>query len=307
MTRDASRSIALRTSLALGAWCVPVCIASAQGNPDVYLASLTIRPVAAPAGVQVGVPRNVTDRAGYDNQPSFSRDGTALFYTSTREDAQADIYRFDLAKGTSTRVTMTAPESEYSATEIPAGGALSVIRVERDSTQRLWRIPLGAGSESVILPALKPVGYHAWADDNRLAMFVLGTPSALVLGDVRTGRADTLMRNIGRSMHRIPGGTHISFVSKAYEENWWIMDLDVDTRGMRPIAKLPRGTEDYAWLPDGRLIAGSGSLLLVCDPAKTAAWDVVAELSQYGVTSITRLAVSPDGARLALVAVPAKK
>jgi len=279
----------------------------AQGaarDPDIFLASLG----GGRGVVTVGAPRNLTARPGYDNQPSFSRDGSALFYTSTRDDAQADIYRIALASGAITRVTQTAPESEYSATEVPGGGALSVIRVERDSTQRLWRIPLGrgAGAERVYLPALKPVGYHAWADDTHLVMFVLGTPSNLVVGDLATGRADTVMVNVGRSLHRIPGTNHVSFVSKAYEENWYVMDLDVATRESRPIAKLPKGTEDYAWLPDGRLVAGSGSKLFVADPKGAVSWDEVADLAGAGLTSITRLAVSPAGDRIAIVAIPTK-
>lgn len=275
--------------------------AGAQGETDVFVATLDTRAGA----VHVGVPRNVTNRVGYDNQPSFTRDGGAIFYTSTREDAQADIYRYVLATGRETRVTRTAPESEYSATEVPGGGAISVIRVERDSAQRLWRIPLHGGEESVILPALKPVGYHAWADATHIAMFVLGDPPVLVLGDLTTGRSDTVMANIGRSLHRIPGGRHISFVSKAYENAFWVMELDVDSREMRPLARLPQGVEDYAWLPDGRLIAGSGSKLLVCDLSTRATWAEVADLKDAGISGITRLAVSPRGDRLAIVGVPA--
>ena len=297
--RPRAACVAVVAALAWGA--TPL---GAQGDPDIFVASLG----GGRGAVSVGTPRNVTARPGYDNQPSFSRDGRTLFYTSTREDAQADIYRIDLASWAITRVTRTAPESEYSATEVPGGGALSVIRVERDSAQRLWRVPLApdAGEERVYLPALKPVGYHAWADDTHLVMFVLGTPSNLVVGDLTNGRADTVMVNVGRSLHRIPGTNHVSFVSKAYEENWYVMELDVATRESRPLAKLPKGTEDYAWLPDGRLVAGSGSKLLVADPKGSAAWEQVADLAGAGLTSISRLAVSPNGDRIAIVAIPAK-
>lgn len=281
-------------------------VARAQGASDIFVATLDTRGDS----VRVGPPHNVTRRAGYDNQPSFTRDGGAIFYTSTRDDAQADIYRHVLATGRTTRVTQTAPESEYSATEVPGGGALSVIRVERDSTQRLWRIALRGGRtgpETVLFPALKPVGYHAWADATHLAMFVLGSPPVLVLGDLATGKSDTLMASIGRSLHRIPGGRHISFVSKAYENANWVMELDVDTRAMRPLARLPQGVEDHAWLPDGRLVAGSGSKLYVCDLSKRATWEEVADLAGAGVGGITRLAVSPNGRHIAIVGVPASR
>ena len=145
--------------------------------PDIYLASLTVER----GSVTVGTPLNITDRAGYDNQPSFTSDGTGVFFTSVREDAQADIYRYDVRTKATTRVTSTAPESEYSATPVDADRAISVVRVERDSTQRLWRFPLDRSAPSVILERVRPVGYHAWANEHTLALFVLGSPNTLQL------------------------------------------------------------------------------------------------------------------------------
>src|SRR5204862_4083906 len=88
--------------------------------------------------VKVETPVNITNRTGYDNQPSFTTDGRAILYTSTREDAQADIYRYDIASKSITRLTKTAPESEYSAIVMPRGDRFSVIGVEKDSTLRIW-------------------------------------------------------------------------------------------------------------------------------------------------------------------------
>ncbi|MEP7381557.1 MAG: hypothetical protein ABI910_07715 [Gemmatimonadota bacterium] len=277
-----------------------VALRAQEAQPDIFLAPLT----STAAGLHLGTSHNVTARPGYDNQPAFAADGRTLFFTSTREDAQADIYRLDVATGRAERVTMTAPESEYSAAQVPGGGAISVIRVERDSTQRLWRLPLASGEGSVLFPSLKPVGYHAWADADHVVMFVLGNPSALVLGRQSSGAIDTIVFNVGRSLHRIPGSTRVSFVSKAYESAAWVMSLDVATRIVQPLTRLPTGTEDYAWLPDGRLIAGSGSMLLVCDLTRDAQWTPFADLAADGVTGITRLAVSPLGDRLAIVAIP---
>ena len=91
---------------------------------DIYLVGLTARDRRPQI---VGAPQNLTKRSGYDNQPGFTRDGSAVLYTSIREDGQADIFRHDLASGTSTQVTRT-PESEYSATVMPDGEAISVVR-----------------------------------------------------------------------------------------------------------------------------------------------------------------------------------
>ncbi len=194
--------------------------------PDIYLATVTLDRGTP----KIGAPMNITDRPGYDNQPSFTWDESGIFFTSVREDGQADIYRYDIAVKGTTRVTSTAPESEYSATAIDSGRAISVVRVERDSTQRLWRFPIGGGTPTVILERVRPVGYHAWADAHTLALFVLGTPNTLQLADTRTAVADTIATGIGRSLHRIPGSRRISFVRKVSPTEWWIESLDPATR-----------------------------------------------------------------------------
>ena len=265
--------------------------------PDIYLAPLQV----ARGEVTVGTPLNFTARVGYDNQPAFMSDGSAVLFTSVREDAQADIYRYDIASRRTSRVTTTAPESEYSAT--PVGrGAISVIRVERDSTQRLWRFPLDGGEPSVILDRIKPVGYHAWADDSTLALFVLGTPNSLQLANIRQQAGDTIATGIGRSLHRIPDTRTISFVRKVSLTEWWLESLDVTTRRTERLTRMPEGVEDYAWLPDRSAICGRGSTLLRWSGRAGDEWRVIADLAGAGVKGITRLAISPRGDRIAFVA-----
>lgn len=266
--------------------------------PDVYLATVKVvqgRP-------SIGATLNITDRPGYDNQPSFSSDDAGIYYTSVREDQQADIYRYDISSKRTTRVTVTAPESEYSATPIENGNAISVVRVERDSTQRLWRFPLNGDAPTVILERVRPVGYHAWADDHTLALFVLGSPNSLQLADTRTGSADTIATGIGRSLHRIPGTNRISFVRKVAATEWWIESLDPITRATTRLIRLPEGTEDYAWFPNGSIICGRDSRLLWWSGKPGDEWRDVADLASAGVHAITRLAVSAHGDRLAFVA-----
>lgn len=282
--------------LALAPACAPSAPPAAAPAPlpgtDVYLVDL------GAGGRPAGAPRNVTRRPGYDNQPAFAADG-AVLYTSIREDGQADIYRFDPAAGSTTRLTRTA-ESEYSPTPLPGGG-FSTVRVEADSTQRLWRFDAAGGSAALLLPEVRPVGYHAWIDSTRLALFVLGEPPTLQLADTRDGLAAVVARDIGRSLHRVPGRAAVGFVDKSLGEEWWIAELDVETRRARRIARLPAGTEDFVYLPDGAALAGEGSRLLRFDRA-TGRWTEVADFEAAGLRSITRLALGPDGRTLALVA-----
>lgn len=266
-------------------------------STDIFLAPLSVengRPV-------IGTPVNVTNRPGYDNQPSFTPDSRAFLFTSVRDDGQSDIYRYELASKQVARVT-TTPESEYSATVMPGGKRFSVVRVEKDSTQRLWSFALDGSDPKVVLESLKPVGYHAWIDANNLALFVLGNPNALAHADVRTGHADTLARGIGRSLQPLPGGAGFSFVARVDSVST-VTTVQWPANSRRALVALPRGSEDIAWLTGDLFLTSSGSKLLYWRNGASALADA-ADFSAAGLTGITRLAVSPDGKWLAIVAVP---
>src|SRR4051812_20180126 len=192
---------------------------------------------------------NLTNRPGYDNQPSFV--GSTLYYTSVR-DGQADIYEFENAQHT--RVTTTAPESEYSAALTPDGNAIAVVRVERDSTQRLWRFPLDGGAPRVVLPDVKPVGYFAWLDSTKLALFVLGNPNTLQIADIRSGKARVVTSNIGRSLQRVPGGRLASFVQRDVRDSakWILKTVAPEPKNdgswdIQTVSTLPDSADYVVW------------------------------------------------------------
>jgi hypothetical protein len=282
-----------------------VMLQAAAGPPatDIYLADLRV----VRDRLTVGTPVNITNRPGYDNQPAFLPDGRSILYTSIR-DSQADIYRYDIARARSTRVTNTR-ESEYSPTPLPNGAGFSVIRVEADSTQRLWAFDLDGTHARLVLDSIKPVGYHAWADDHTLVLFVLGSPPTLQIADAaaRAARGDTIARDIGRSLQRIPGRQSVSFVQRDSVAGPWLQELDVRTRRVTKLAKPPAGggADFFAWMPDGSVLTASGTKLYRWDPKRGGEWEELADLAAAQLTNLTRLAVSPNGARLAIVAAPA--
>ena len=275
-------------------------IAAAQTSPpstDVFVADLQNRN----GHLSVGQPVNITNREGYDNQPMFMPDGASVLYTSIREGTLPDIYRYVFRDKSTVQMTKT-PEGEYSATPTPDGKFFSVIRVEADQTQRLWKFPFAGGAPSLVLENIKPVGYHAWLDDNTLALFVLGRPATLQLADVRTGKAETLESNIGRSLHKHPSHHSITFVHKVSADEWLIKELDPKTRKAEVLTKTLPGSEDFVWTPDGVILSASGSKLFKFEPKKDREWQEVADFSSAGLKGITRLAVSPKGDKVALVA-----
>jgi hypothetical protein len=275
---------------------------------DIYLAAVRMnkgKPV-------VGPPMNITNRPGYDNQPSFTRDSRSVLFTSVHEDAQADIYRYDLRAKTTTRLTNTR-ESEYSATVYGDGARFSAIRVEADSTQRLWSFRLDGSDPRVLFEAIKPVGYHAWVDSTTVAMFLLGRPNALVVADTRGGRVDTVARDVGRSLLPLPNGSGFSFVQRMPDSSWVLMVVDVRGSGRdrstipMPLVRMPPQTDYVAWVAPAVAIAGSGNkLLLWRGSEKSAQWSELVDFTRYGLRHISRLALSPDHTWLAIVAEPAK-
>lgn len=242
--------------------------------------------------------RNVTARSGYDNQPGFTAGGGAILYTSQRA-GQTDIYRYDLASGVTTRVTAT-PESEYSPTVMPSGDRFSVVRVEADSTQRLWSFTLDGSDPALVLADVRPVGYHAWIDGHTLGLFVLGSPPTLRIADTRDGSAHIAATDIGRSLHRVPGRRAVSFLHRV-DGVARLRVHDPATGGFEDLVEPVEDAVDYAWTPGGVLLMGSGSRLFAFEPGRDAAWREVADLSAAGIDGITRLAVSPDGTRIAVV------
>jgi hypothetical protein len=277
----------------------PPATLAAQGPPgtDVWVAPLS----RAGRRLLLGVPANLTQRPGYDNQPAFLPDGSGFWFTRIGADSQADVWRYDFATHAA-RPLITTPESEYSPTPIPGSAGISVVRVERDSTQRLWRFDADGGDPSLVLERLKPVGYHAWAGTRTLALYVLGTPNALVLARPGTDRADTVARNIGRSLQSIPGRRAVSFVQRVDSTSAWLMELDGGSGTVRRLVLLPRGAEYHAWTPDGMVLTSDGATLYVWDPRGAADWHPVADLAGRGLRAVTRLAISPAGDRLAIVA-----
>lgn len=265
----------------------------APPGSDIYLVRLE-----RSAGLYrlAGAPANITATPGYDNQPSFEPDRNGLLFTSAR-DGDTDIYRYDLGAGTTSRLTDT-PENEYSPTVTPDRRGFTVIRGQQQFLERFDR----RGRRPVILfRNIVPVGYHVWADDETLILFVLGDPPTLRRANRRTGQADTVFTNPGRSLHRIPKRRAVSAVHKRGEKDWWIVAYDARAGTVTPIVKTLDGSEDHAWTPDGVLVMASGTTLHQFDPARDSAWRELASLDR-GFGRITRLAVSPDGKRLAFVA-----
>ena len=249
-------------------------------------------------GVSVGKPANVTNNPGYDNQPFFLPDSSGLLFSSNRDGKQTDIYRYDIASKRVIQITRTA-DNEYSPTVTPDGRTFSTVR---GTEQRLWRFDLDGADAGLAWAHRGLIGYHAWLSPFQIAAFILGargSPNTLELMDLRTGAADVIASNIGRSLHVRPRRGTLSFVHKAVNP-WVISELDPATRKVGVITASIEGSEDLAWTPEGTIVMGSKSKLFIWRE-REGRWIEIADLEKAGVREITRLAVSPDGKWIAIV------
>jgi WD40-like Beta Propeller Repeat len=251
--------------------------------------------------LKTATPRRISTDRGYDNQPFYTADGTRLLFTANRDGKQTDIYEFD-RRTERVRVIIATPEGEYSPNLTPDGESISVIRVEADATQRLWQFTAGGTDPRLVLTDIKPVGYHAWIDADQLALFVLGKPSTLQHARVSTGKARVVAENIGRSLHRIPKTSRVSFVHREAADTVWVKEFDPATGAITPLVRLMSGNDerDVAWTADGTLLMSAGTRVLAWRRGDQD-WREVLDVAGHKLGAVTRLAVAPDGRALAVV------
>ncbi len=241
-------------------------------------------------------------RAGYDNQPAFSHDGKWLYYTQGEVAADGlgytDIWRLNLASGSSQQVTST-PVSEFSPLPMPLAPGISTVRVQTDGSQELWSVFIDSERPELRIVSAQPVGYHTWLDADRLALFVLGDPqqgqsNRLELWQPSTDSSRQLADDIGRGLQSGADGS-LYYVQNPSRIMRW------HTGGQAaPIITLYENGQDFGLGPDGSFWHGTGSKIYRYARGDEH-WQLMIDLQQYKLTGITRVAVSPDGSRIAVV------
>jgi hypothetical protein len=309
-----------RRLLLLGATCLAAACSTVREKPadeappktQIFLAPLDL------GRETVGAPRPITDHPGYNNQPSFTNDGSALLFVSNRS-GSINVFRYTIATGATAAITATR-ENLYSPQELPDGSGFSAVRVVTPNANGaeakgppIWRYGWD-GQPVAPMTDVRAVGYYAWVNDQLAAYFVVGSDADIdantaVLADRVTGKTRLMTGKPGRSLGRTPDGRRASFVDKTDPQRWVVAAMGADDDRPVVLVATPAGppgepeadrSEDYCWLPDGSLLMAHGSVLYRWDGRAGSAFQRFADAGKLG-GSIKRLAVSRDGRQLAFV------
>ncbi|MEO5976672.1 MAG: hypothetical protein ABIS36_13860 [Chryseolinea sp.] len=270
------------------------CGLHAQPASEIYLFDLKIKK----GNVSLENGRNITNHKGYDNQPFFHPELPLLYYSSADSSGRTDIKAYNIGSKRTVKITNTN-EREYSPTITPDQQFISCIIQRDNGAQDLGKYPASGGAASVVIDNLT-VGYHVWQNNSTLFLFVLGEPMTLRKYSVVTHRDSVIAENIGRSLHKIPDHSAISFVQKTSSGDWLIKKID-EMGTMSILASTRPDKEDIAWTPDGRIMMSDGNKLLIMTPGTKDSWKEVSIKSDLALKGISRISINPAGSTIALV------
>ncbi|MGB5264903.1 MAG: steroid delta-isomerase, partial [Lutimonas sp.] len=110
-----------------------------------------------------------------------------------------------------------------------------------------------------------------------------------------------IQQKVGRSFQRIPGTDLIGFINYDHEAPE-IYSIHPKTNKMKYIVDALEGSEDMAFTNNGTIFMAKGNQVFKFRPEQDKDWVPVIINSGTELKGITRIAISPDGNKLALVA-----
>ena len=278
--------------------------ASAFPESDIFLFDLTLDGKIASATNG----KNITARPGYENQPAFTPDNESFLFSQSDDD-QTDIYEYFLASGETKRLTETE-NMEFSPIPSPDNQTISFVVDGEKANQSIWHITRENKVPVWTLKQLterEPVGYYGWNHKTGDLIYWSRYGYNIKLAHQSKKRVHYVSGDaVPTTPQIIPGTENFSFVHRQGNGEVWIKELNPETLAIRPIATVVGNNTHYGWAPDGSILMMEGSTLNRWQNSDNG-WQQVADLKTQSVASATRLAVSFDGKKLAVVGVSTKE
>jgi len=255
--------------------------------------------------------RNVSEHAGYDNQPAFFPDGRTMVYTSevaSLADNGLGLHAFFVDLNTWARTPLIGARG-FSPTPTADGRNLMMLR-----EGRVWLHELD-GREVRALTETKDAGYYARFDDRTYALFMNDKDRRIVIYDARAKSLDTRAIGANTAPYRIPGQQAVTFVAEepfprpenagVVARTQFLRRLDLKTREVTTLATIPFKTGgQHVWTSRGTILIASGPTIYEWSPARSEEWKPVYQAEHPDLQGISRVALSPKGDRIALVSTP---
>ncbi|WP_442266770.1 nuclear transport factor 2 family protein [Tenacibaculum sp. ZS6-P6] len=242
--------------------------------------------------------RNISNNKAYDNQPHFYDENTIIF-SSTRN-KQTDIAKYNIRTGKVTFINNTPKGGEYSPQRIPNSKNISAVRLDIDGKQRFYEYDFNTGKNKELIKDLV-VAYPVWFDKNTLVSSAIVNDSLeLNVTDIKAQKSTAIIKNVGRSFHKIPNSDLISFTKKS-DQIWQVWSLNPKTLEKKSITSIMEN-QDMCWLPDGTLLIPNKNVIFKYHPKKDQGWSLFHRFTNEEINNISRITVNKNGTQLAIVA-----
>jgi hypothetical protein len=249
---------------------------------------------------------NITNRKGYDNQPSFSKNGKDIYYVCIGEDKQADVYIYKTGRSKSLRLTFTK-ESEYSPTLIPGKEQLACVTVLQDSSQVI--LPIGIADDKVVewpkyknddkqISSFDSVGYFSFLNSDTILYYKLTTPHSLRAFSIKTNNDAFIAYNPVRGFKTINRHEFIFGIKDSSKVSFYRYNT-AQARAYK-YCEYNSLNEDIQWHPTLGLMKSEGPLILKYDE-KENKWQTIFDFSTFGIKKITRFVFDPSTRKIAIV------
>lgn len=254
---------------------------------------------------EFGKPFNITNKEGYDNQPYFLPDGSGLLYVSATDSTQTDVYKYSFADSSIIQVTHS-PENEFSPVMLNDGKHISVIEQDENKAQHFVKINLKNQERTILLENNDSAAYYAWMNDTTVAMCVLNGKTELHIYNILYQDYYQLeVSGTGRCFVKYPNTEEICYYKKLSDSTGTIMRYSEVSGESVALCPALQGSEDFAIMPTGKVLMGSGGKLFAYFDSERK-WKQVADFTETA-GPFYRLVLNPKGDRLAIVAYKGKK
>jgi len=247
---------------------------------------------------------NVTNRAGYDNQPYFTNKRDSFVFS--RDDGyQTDVYEYFLDAQETKRITHS-DATEFSPTPSPDNKSIAFVTSRSNSIWYSSRKDIDSPKPAEALKGnQEPIGYFAWNHSTGDVLYWSQYGFTVTLANED---GETYHFVSGHAMpstpHVIPGTDKFSFVHRQTNSQDVIKEFDPSTKAIRPLTPLVGSNANYTWTEDGSILLIEGDVLYRKLAPLSGSWVAVSDLSEFGVRGANRVAISPNGKKLAVVGLP---